>query len=67
MYIPNATLQVSGSDRVADQSAWTVIVARAIQLNGSANLVINHNYAGSTGPVPTAVGPAISTGARLAQ
>ena len=67
VYIPNATLQVSGSDRVADQSAWTVIVARAIQLNGSANLVINHNYAGSTVPVPTGVGPAISTGARLAQ
>jgi Putative Flp pilus-assembly TadE/G-like len=58
IYIPNATLAVSGvGNRVADQSAWTVVVAKAITLSGSPNLVINNNYAGSTVPVPAGVGP----------
>jgi Putative Flp pilus-assembly TadE/G-like len=58
IYIPNATLAVSGANnRVADQSAWTVVVAKAITLAGSPNLVINANYAGSTVPVPGGVGP----------
>ena len=58
VYIPSAKLQVSGTgNQVADQSAWTVIVANDIQLVGSANLVINANYAGSAVPVPAGVGP----------
>jgi hypothetical protein len=58
IYIPSATLAVSGANnRVADQSAWTVVVAKAITLAGSPNLVINANYAGSTVPVPGGVGP----------
>ncbi len=51
--------------RVADQSAWTVIVAKGVQIGGTANLVINHDYAGSPVPVPQGVGPA--TGVRLTQ
>jgi len=58
VYIPSATLAVSGTNnQVADQSAWTVVVAKAITLSGSPNLVINANYAGSTVPVPGGVGP----------
>jgi Flp pilus assembly protein TadG len=58
IYAPAATLAVSGAgNTVADQSAWTVVVAKAITLSGSPNLVINANYAGSTVPVPTGVGP----------
>ena len=58
IYIPSATLAVSGANnQVADQSAWTVVVAKAITLSGSPNLVINANYAGSTVPVPGGVGP----------
>ena len=58
IYIPSATLAVSGvSNRVADQSAWTVVVAKAVNVGGSADLVINANYAGSTVPVPAGVGP----------
>jgi len=57
IYIPSATLNVSGThNRVADQSAWTVIVAKAILMDGSANLVVNSNYATSTVPVPSGVG-----------
>jgi hypothetical protein len=69
IYIPAATLQVQGvSNKVAQQSAWTVVVAQSIQLNGSANLVINSNYATSSVPVPDGVGnTAVSTSVALKQ
>jgi hypothetical protein len=58
VYIPSATLNVTGtSDNVADQSAWTVVVAKSLQLTGSPNLVINANYASSSVPAPAGVGP----------
>jgi len=57
VYIPDATLLVTGTgNQVADQSAWTVVVAQALQLQGSPNLVINANYAGSNVPVPAGAG-----------
>jgi len=57
IYIPSATLDVQGvANKVAQQSAWTVVVAQSIQTSGSANLVINSNYAASTVPVPGGVG-----------
>ncbi len=57
LYIPNASLQVDGTSKVAQASAWTVVVAKAIQLSGSSDLVINANYTASTVPVPAGVGP----------
>jgi hypothetical protein len=56
IYVPNATLQIEGSNKVGQASEWTVIVARQLQLNGGPNLVINANYAGSSVPVPGGVG-----------
>lgn len=56
VYVPKATLLVKGANRVADQSAWTVIVAQAIKLEQNPDLVINKNYAGSSVPVPGGVG-----------
>ncbi|MGA0604290.1 TadE/TadG family type IV pilus assembly protein [Caulobacter sp. KR2-114] len=57
VYIPSAVLKVTGANnRVADQSAWTVVVAKSIQMSGSPNLVINANYASSSVPVPNGVG-----------
>lgn len=59
IYMPSATLAVSGTNsKVADQSAWTIIVAKSIKMTGSPDLVINHNYAGGGSiPVPDGVGP----------
>jgi hypothetical protein len=58
IYIPSATLHVTGKgNKVADQSAWTVVIAKSIKMTGSPDLVINANYAGSSVPVPTGVGP----------
>ncbi len=58
IYIPAAKLQVLGTgNQIADQSAWTVVVAKQIDIEGSANVVINADYAGSSVPVPGGVGP----------
>ncbi|HEY9217409.1 MAG TPA: TadE/TadG family type IV pilus assembly protein [Phenylobacterium sp.] len=57
IYIPNAVLRVEGKDKVADQSAWTVVVARGLKMKGSPSLVINSNYAGTTVKPPDGVGP----------
>ncbi|HEY3797523.1 MAG TPA: TadE/TadG family type IV pilus assembly protein [Caulobacteraceae bacterium] len=57
IYVPDATLQITGTgNTVADQSAWTVVVAKAVQMTGSPNLVVNANYSSSSVPVPAGVG-----------
>lgn len=57
IYIPRAQLVVEGRRNVAEDSAWTVIVARQLRLNGSPSLIINADYGYSTVPVPEGVGP----------
>lgn len=57
IYVPNATLIVDGSDDIARDSAWTVIVAKSMQLKGAPSLIINANYTSSAVPVPQGVGP----------
>ena len=64
VYVPAARLVVEGRAEVARESAWTVIVARMIQLKGSPSLVINADYDSSDVPVPTGVGPR-QAGSRL--
>lgn len=57
IYLPNATLDVTGTgNKVADESPWTVVVAKGLTTDGSANLVINSNYNGALVPVPAGVG-----------
>jgi Flp pilus assembly protein TadG len=66
IYVPSSTLQISGvGNKVADQSAWTVIVAEAIQMTGSPNLVVNANYASSSVPVPGGVGSNYTSGGKV--
>lgn len=57
IYVPEATLIVEGTEEVARDSAWTVIVAESVHLTGSPSLIINANYTGSAVPVPQGVGP----------
>ncbi len=57
IYVPNATLIVDGSDDIARDSAWTVIVAKSVQLKGAPSLIINADYTSSAVPVPEGVGP----------
>lgn len=56
VYIPKGRLSITGNNKVAEASSWTVIVANAMTISGGANLTLNANYAGATVPVPTGVG-----------
>jgi hypothetical protein len=66
LYVPNARLLIEGSADVARESAWTVIVAKWLELRGAPSVFINANYQGSTVPVPKGVGPRVG-GSRLVQ
>ena len=57
IYLPSGVLQVDANKPVADQSAYTVIVARGVELDSGPNLVMNANYGASDVPVPLGVGP----------
>lgn len=69
VYIPNGLLSVTGNSQVAENSSWTVVVAKTINVTGGANLVVNANYtANNVPPVPTGVGPsAANSTVRLIQ
>ena len=57
VYVRNGFLQVSGNGVAAEESAWTVIVAKQVLSNGTARIRINADYDGSDVPVPIGVGP----------
>lgn len=57
IYIPGAELKVSTSGNVAQDSAWSIIVADTITVEKNPVLVINSGYGGSGVPVPEGVGP----------
>lgn len=57
IYIPGAELKVSTAGNVAQDSAWSIIVADTITVEKNPVLVINSGYGGSGVPVPEGVGP----------
>ncbi|MBP2158719.1 MULTISPECIES: TadE/TadG family type IV pilus assembly protein [Asticcacaulis] len=57
IYIPGAELKVSTAGNVAQDSAWSIIVADTITVEKNPVLVINSGYGGSGVPVPDGVGP----------
>ncbi|WP_238193467.1 TadE/TadG family type IV pilus assembly protein [Methylobacterium frigidaeris] len=63
IYLPAGRLIVDSSRPVADQSAYTVIVARQINLYEGPNLYLNANYGATSVPVPDGVGPKSGTAA----
>ena len=56
IYLPRGTLRIDVKANVADLSAYTVIVARQMEIK-QANLVVNSDYGGTDVPVPDGVGP----------
>jgi hypothetical protein len=56
IYLPKGNLKIDAKADVADQSAYTVIVAKQLEVKG-ANLVVNADYGGTDVPVPDGVGP----------
>ena len=57
IYLPAGRLVIDASKPVADQSAYTVIVAQQVNLYEGPNLVLNANYSATSVPVPKGVGP----------
>ena len=57
VYVRNGFLAVNGTGVAAEDSAWTVIVARQIHSTGTARIQINADYESSDVPVPNGVGP----------
>nr|WP_183573394.1 TadE/TadG family type IV pilus assembly protein [Methylorubrum rhodinum] len=57
IHLPHGRLVIDSSKPVADLSAYTVVVARQINLYEGPNLYLNANYSGTSVPVPKGVGP----------
>lgn len=57
LYLPDDLLLVDGNTPVADQSDYTVIVAKSFELKNGPNLVLRSDYAASEVPVPEGLGP----------
>lgn len=60
IYLPAGRLIIDSKKPIADQSAYTVIIARLINLYDGPNLVLNARYGGTDIPVPKGVGPSSS-------
>lgn len=53
IYLSQGTLMIDSSKSVADQSAYTAIVARSLKLKSGPNLVLNSDYNSTDVPVPS--------------
>ncbi len=53
IYLSQGFLKIDSNKPVADQSAYTAIVARSVKLQAGPNLVLNSNYDGTDVPVPS--------------
>jgi Flp pilus assembly protein TadG len=56
IYLPNNTLTIDSKDPIADQSDYTVIIARKFEMKQGPELVLNTDYENSPIPVPDGVG-----------
>jgi hypothetical protein len=56
IYLPKGVFKGGGSGKIAALSAYTIIVARRIDLDG-AQLVVNADYSSTDVPVPPGLGP----------
>jgi hypothetical protein len=52
IYLPNGTLRIDSDSPVADQSAFTAIVARNIELDEGPVLQLNSDYKATDVPLP---------------
>jgi Flp pilus assembly protein TadG len=57
IYLPRGHLVIDSAKPVAGNSAYTVIVARKIELSKRPRLILNTNYSATDVPVPEGLGP----------
>ncbi|HEV7694301.1 MAG TPA: pilus assembly protein TadG-related protein [Hyphomonadaceae bacterium] len=65
IYLPRGSFLIDATQDVADESEFTVLVVRELELKDGPRLVLNTNYASSAVPVPEGVGNKGEKGARL--
>jgi Flp pilus assembly protein TadG len=56
IYLPNGHLIINANNKIAEISAFTVIVARYFQVGAQTQLYLNSNYSATTVPVPNGLG-----------
>lgn len=66
-WLPSGRVIIDSEKPVAAQSAYTVVVARLMELFDGPNLVLNTNYGGKDIPVPKGVRPVPGNGVGLSQ
>ena len=57
IYLPNSALTIGSTKFVADQSAYTIVVANQFTLTKGPTMVLNVNYTSTNVPVPLGLGP----------
>lgn len=57
IYLSRGRLHIGANQPVADQSAYTIVVARKFTLSEGPTMVLNTNYGSTDVPVPEGVGP----------
>ena len=57
IYLPKATLSIKAKNKIAEKSAYTVIVAKKLEIGDATQMFINSNYSATTVPVPAGLGP----------
>lgn len=57
IYLSRGRLHIGANRPVADQSAYTIVVARQFTLSEGPTMVLNTNYGATDVPVPQGVGP----------
>ena len=67
IYLPAGRLVVDAKKPIADRSAYTIIVAKQVELFDGPNLYLNTNYSATDVPVPQGVGPTTPRAVSLVQ
>lgn len=67
IYLPGNTLEINSTDPIADQSDYTVIIAKKFEMKDGPELVLNTDYENSPIPVPEGVGNKARPIVRLAE
>jgi len=62
VYLPTGSLTIDASKPVFDQSAYTVIIAKSLDMFSGPNLVLNSNYGDSDVPLPSELDAASTPG-----
>lgn len=57
IYVPRGIFSVDATQSVADQSEYTAVVTRRLELSKAPNLVLNTRYGDTNVPVPDGLGP----------